>query len=74
MIISKIREVEAMDSKEKEYKELGCKDFGSDCHFMVRAETADEVINYCRQHACSTHNKCGASPEKVRSRIRTVRV
>jgi predicted small metal-binding protein len=62
-------------ANQKEYKQLGCKDFGADCDFMVRAQTAEEVAKYCRQHACSVHNKCETSPrieEKIKSRIKDV--
>jgi predicted small metal-binding protein len=62
-------------ANQKEYKQLGCKDFGADCDFMVRAQTAQEVTKYCQQHACSVHNKCEISPkieEKIKSRIKDV--
>ncbi len=66
-----------MATYSKEYKELSCRDFKADCDFMVRAGSADEVMNYCQQHACETHRKCGSSPEsreKIKSRIKDVRV
>lgn len=66
-----------MASDSKEYKELSCRDFKADCDFMVRAETADEVMKYCQQHACDSHGKCASSfesREKIKSRIRGVRV
>jgi len=63
-----------MDTQSKDYKELSCRDFRADCDFMVRAETADEVAKYCQEHACSVHGKCGTSTEKIRSRIKDVRV
>jgi predicted small metal-binding protein len=71
------REVKAMATDSKEYKELSCRDFKADCDFMVRAETADEVMKYCQQHACDSHGKCASSSEnreKIKSRIRSVRV
>ena len=64
-----------MASDAKEYKELTCKDFRADCDFMVRAKTEDELMRYCRDHACSVHGKCGDSPEsreKIKSRIKNV--
>ncbi|MFB3885709.1 MAG: DUF1059 domain-containing protein [Thermodesulfobacteriota bacterium] len=60
---------------EKELKELSCKDFRSDCDFTIRAESEDEVLNKCQEHACSAHGKCSNSPEarkKIKSRIREV--
>jgi predicted small metal-binding protein len=71
------REVETMATNSKEYKELSCRDFKADCDFMVRAGTADEVMKYCQQHACDSHGKCASSSEsreKIKSRIRSVRV
>jgi len=68
-----------MATDSKEYKELSCRDFKADCDFMVRAETADEVMKYCQQHACDVHGKCecersSESREKIKSRIRSIRV
>ena len=61
----------------KEYKELSCKDFRQDCDFTARAETEKELLDKCREHACSAHDKCNVSPEvteKIKSRIRQVQV
>ncbi len=69
------REVETMDSSSMEYKELSCRDFKADCDFSVQAETADEVMKYCQQHACDSHGKCASSSEsreKIKSHIRSV--
>ncbi len=60
----------------KEYKELSCKDFRSDCDFTVRAESAAEILEKCRDHACNAHGKCWNSPEadeRIRRRIREVK-
>jgi predicted small metal-binding protein len=59
----------------KQYKELSCRDFRSDCGFMVRAGTSEELMKVCQEHACSTHGKCGSSPEgreKIKSRMKDV--
>ena len=64
-----------MATQSREYKQLGCRDFGADCDFVVRAETADEVMKYCQEHACSIHGKFGTSSEstnKIKSRIKDV--
>jgi len=64
-----------MDADSKRYKELSCRDFRSDCGFMVRAETSEELMKYCQEHACNTHGKCGSSPEgmeKIKSHIKDV--
>jgi predicted small metal-binding protein len=60
---------------ERELKELSCKDFRSDCDFMIRAESEEEVLKKCQEHACSAHGKCSDSPdarEKIKSHIRDV--
>jgi predicted small metal-binding protein len=62
---------------EKQYKELSCKDFRSDCDFTVRAENEAEILMKCRDHACNAHGKCWNSPEtdaRIRRRIRDVKV
>lgn len=62
-------------ANQKEYKQLSCKDFGADCDFMVRAQTSEELMKYCQQHACLVHKKCETSPrsdEKIKSRIKDV--
>ncbi len=64
-----------MAFKGKELKELSCKDFRSDCDFTVRAKTEKEILDKCKEHACSAHDKCNESPEvtqKIKSRIRPV--
>ncbi len=48
---------------QKEYKQLNCRDAGTDCHFMVRAETEDEVMRSAGEHACRVHNICEMTPE-----------
>ena len=64
-----------MDANSKRYKEVSCRDFRSDCGFTVRAETSEEVMKICQDHACSTHGKCESSAEgreKIKSRMRDV--
>ena len=64
-----------MATNSKQYKELSCRDFKADCDFTVRAETSEELMKYCQEHACSIHGKCGSSPEsreKIKSRIKDV--
>ena len=64
-----------METDSKTYKELSCKDFRSDCSFTARADTEQEVLDMCHEHACSAHNKCSTSPaseDRIRSRIRDV--
>ena len=70
------RDAKAIAINSKGYKELGCRDFKAHCDFMVLAETADEVMKYCQQHACAAHSKCASSSEsreKIKSHIRNVR-
>ncbi len=64
-----------METDPKKYKELSCKDFRSGCDFAARAETEQEVLKMCHEHACSAHDKCRTSPaieRRIRSRIRDV--
>ena len=66
-----------MASDQKEYKELSCKDFRSECDFTARAETEEELMSKCQAHACSAHNKCDTSArsrEKIKAHIRDVRL
>jgi predicted small metal-binding protein len=66
-----------MAAEKKDYKELSCKDFRSDCDFTARAETTNEVLMKCQEHACTSHGKCASSPDsraRIRSHIRTVKV
>ena len=64
-----------MADKQEVYKELSCKDFRSDCDFTIRAKTEDVLLERCRKHACSAHDKCDVTPpEKVKSRIRDIRI
>ena len=63
-----------MADKQEEYKELSCKDFRSDCDFTIRAKTEEIFLERCRKHACSAHDKCATPPEKIKSRIRDIRI
>ena len=64
-----------MATNSKQYKELSCKNFRSDCDFMIRAETSEELMRYSQEHACNIHGKCDGSPEsmgKIKSHIKDV--
>jgi len=64
-----------MGTRSKQYKELTCKNFRSDCDFMIRAETSEELMRHSLEHACNVHGKCDSSPEsmeKVKSCIKDV--
>lgn len=59
----------------KEYQELSCRDTGADCDFLVRAETAEEVISLTSEHGCRVHHLCEITPEardRMISMIRSV--
>jgi predicted small metal-binding protein len=63
-----------MADDDREY-EPQCSDFRVDCDFTVRADTEEEIVDRCLEHACTAHGKCDASlgkMEKIRSRIRSV--
>ena len=56
-------------------KMLRCRDAGVDCDFVVRAETEDEIMEKCAEHAKSVHNMTEISPElaaKVKAAIKDV--
>ena len=60
---------------QREYKQLGCRDLGADCSFMVRAETGDEVMNLLDEHICCVHGTCEISPElrdKMKDSLKSV--
>jgi len=64
-----------MQTNSKQYKELTCKNFRSDCDFMIRAETSEELMRYTMEHACNVRGKCDSPPEsmeKIKSRIKDV--
>jgi len=48
---------------QREYKQLSCREVGADCDFLVRAETADEVLSFVSEHACRIHHLCEITPE-----------
>ncbi len=61
----------------REYKQLSCRDAGADCDFMVRAETEEEVMEHCTNHACRSHGMCEISPDdqrKIKEHIKSVSV
>ena len=60
---------------QKEYRVLNCRDTGADCDFLVRAETAEEVISLASEHGCRVHNVCVITPEareRMNSSMRSV--
>jgi len=61
----------------KIYHQLSCRDAGSDCDFLVRAETKEEVLRIAGDHACKSHQMCEFSPDmksKVSSLVKAVTV
>jgi len=63
-----------MAALQEEYKELSCKDFRSDCDFTIRAKTEEVLLERCRIHASSAHDKCATPPDRVKSRIKNIRI
>ncbi|MBI3896042.1 MAG: DUF1059 domain-containing protein [Acidobacteria bacterium] len=56
-------------------KAIKCRDIGVDCDFEARAETVDELLRKCAEHAKSDHgmNEIPAEMEaKVQAAIRDV--
>ena len=61
----------------KTYHQLSCRDAGSDCDFLVRAETKEEVLRIAADHACKSHKMCEIPPDmkaKMSSLVKTVTV
>lgn len=60
---------------QREYRQLSCREAGADCDFLVRAESADEVVSLASEHACRSHQICTITPEmmgKMQSLAKTV--
>lgn len=56
-------------------KAVKCRDAGVDCDFEVRAETEEELLQKCAEHAKKDHGLNEIPPElaaKVRAAIRDV--
>ena len=59
----------------KEYKELSCREVGVDCDFKAEAETVEEVIQRCIDHAVDMHDMKGFGRElyaKMLAHVRSV--
>ncbi len=48
---------------QREYKQLSCRDLGTDCDFLVRAEKEDELLALVGKHVCGVHGRCEITPE-----------
>ena len=56
-------------------KAIKCRDIGVDCDFEARAETVDELMKKCAEHAQTAHGMKEIPVElvaKVQAAIRTV--
>ena len=56
-------------------KMITCRDVGVDCDFQARAETEQELLLKCAEHAKTAHGMSEITPElatKVREAIRDV--
>lgn len=56
-------------------KELRCRDVGSDCDYVVRGKTDEEIFRKAAEHAMAAHDMKEISPElmeKARAAIRSV--
>jgi len=56
-------------------KMLRCRDVGVDCDHVIRAETEEELMSKCAEHAKTAHGMTEISPElvaKVKSAIKDV--
>ena len=48
---------------QREYKQLGRRDLGADCDFLIRSENEDELMSLVSEHACRVHARCEITPE-----------
>ena len=46
-------------------KMLRCRDVGVDCDHVIRAETEDEIMEKCAEHAKNVHDMTEISPKMV---------
>ena len=54
-------------------KVIRCRDVGVDCDFEARAETEEEILKKCAEHASKEHDMIEIPPEiieKIRESIR----
>jgi predicted small metal-binding protein len=54
-------------------KTVSCKDVGVDCDFVMRGETAEDILQQAAEHAGIAHNMTEIPPEvaeKLRGAIR----
>ncbi len=61
----------------KQFKQLSCRDAGWNCHFLVRADTEEEVMKVATDHGCRVHHLCEITPDlkaRIQSSIRTVSI
>jgi len=61
----------------REYRQLSCRDAGSDCDFLVRAKTEDELLEVVAAQGARMHGLKEISPDlksKIKSAIRTVSI
>ncbi len=61
----------------REYKQMSCRYGGSDCDFLVRAETEGEVLEVVAAHGARFHGWKEITPDlksKMKSLIKTVSV
>jgi len=52
-----------MTTAQREYRQLACRDLGTDCDFLVRAEKEDEVMALVSEHVCRVHGRFQITPE-----------
>jgi len=59
----------------KNYWQLSCREAGSDCDFLVRAESQDELWAIVSAHGARMHNVKEFTPDlksKITSAIKTI--
>ena len=46
-------------------KAIYCRDMGSDCDFVARGETEEELFNHAAEHRAAVHGMSSLPPEAV---------
>jgi AhpD family alkylhydroperoxidase len=59
------RAAEYVRSKQGGEKELRCKDVGTDCDYVIRAKTEDEIFAKAAEHARTAHRMTEIPPELI---------
>jgi predicted small metal-binding protein len=49
-----------------EYRQVNCRSLGTECDFLVRAATEEEVLRRVNDHLCEIHRLCSFDSDLAR--------